>query len=138
MTETCVKHDRVLDKRFIIRDHLILNSVYYKIAPLLAILESKTYRHSRLELSKLPAKKGKTWYVLASRKLYRQTKCIFLYTFLRIFTISLKKNLSNARSVAILFAVRDLNFNLIIFAKFKCSKHFCKFERQLHDHFNTS
>ena len=48
-----------------------------------------------------------------------------------------KKNLSNARSVAILFAVRDLNFHLIIFAKFKCSKHFCIFERQLHGHFNT-
>ena len=50
----------------------------------------------------------------------------------------LKKNPSNARSVAILFSVRDLNFHLIVFAKFKCSKHFCKFERQLHGHFNTS
>ena len=132
-SETCVKHDRVLDMRFIILDHSILNSILLQ-----AILESKTFRHSRLELSKLLAKKGKTWYVLASRKLYRQTKCIFLQTFLRIFTLSLKKNLSNARSVAILFAVRDLNFHLIIFAKFKCSKHFCKFERQLHGHFNTS
>ena len=32
-----------------------------------------------------------------------------------------------SRSIIILFAVRDFNFHLIIFAKFKCSKHFRKF-----------
>ena len=66
MTETCVKHDQVLDMKFIIRDHLILNSVFLQDCSVLAILESKTFRHSRLELSKLLAKEGKTWYVLAS------------------------------------------------------------------------
>ena len=34
---------------------------------------------------------------------------------------------AHSRSITILFAVRNFNFHLIIFAKFKCSKHFCKF-----------
>ena len=42
-----------------------------------------------------------------------------------------KKNPSHrnahSRSIAILFAVRDFNFHLMIFSKFKCSKHVCKF-----------
>ena len=129
-SKTCVKHDRAL--RFITRDHLILNSVLRQDCSVLGVLKSKTFRKPRLELLKLLAKKGKTCYVLGSRKLYRQTKCIFLYIFLRILcTWYVKKNPSHvnaySRSITILFAVRDFNFHLIIFAKFKCSKHFCKF-----------
>ena len=45
--------------------------------------------------------------------------------------ISEKKNPSHvnaySRSITILFAVHDFNFHLIIFAKFKYFKHFCKF-----------
>ena len=33
----------------------------------------------------------------------------------------------HSRFLAIPFAVRDFNFHLIAFAKFKHSKHFCKF-----------
>ena len=66
-SETCVKHDRVLDTRFIILDHSILNSVLLQDCSVLAILESKTFGHSRVKLSKLLAKRGKAWYVLASR-----------------------------------------------------------------------
>ena len=32
----------------------------------------------------------------------------------------------HSRFLAIPFAVRDFNFHLIVFAKFKHSKHFCK------------
>ena len=73
-SETCVKHDRAL--RFITRDHLILNSVLQQDCSVLGVLKSKTFRKPRLELLKLLAKKGKSCYVLGSRKLYRQTKWI--------------------------------------------------------------
>ena len=130
-SETCVKHDRAL--RFITRDHLILNSVLRQDCSVLGVLKSNTFRKPRLELLKLLAKKGKSYYVLGSRKLYRQTKCIFLYIFLRILLMYMisKKNPSHvnawSRSITILFAVRHFNFHLIIFSKFKWSKHFCKF-----------
>ena len=46
-----------------------------------------------------------------------------------------KKNPSNvhvySRFTAIPFAVGDFNFHLIIVAKLKHSKHFCKFKRRL-------
>ena len=32
----------------------------------------------------------------------------------------------HSRFLAVPFAVRDFNFHLIVFAKFKHSKHFCK------------
>ena len=68
-SETCVEHDRTL--RFITRDHLILNSLLLQDCTVLGVLKSKTFKKPRLELLKLLAKKGKTRYVLGSRKLYR-------------------------------------------------------------------
>ena len=53
-----------------------------------------------------------------------------------------KKNPSNvnvySRFTAVPFAVGDLNFHLIIVAKLKHSKHFCKFKRRLHGNVNPS
>ena len=77
-SETCVKRDRAL--RFITRDHLILNSVLQQDCSVLGVLKSKTFRKPRLELLKLFAKKGKTCYVLGSRKLHRQTNA-FSFTY---------------------------------------------------------
>ena len=48
-----------------------------------------------------------------------------------IYLIYKKKNPSkvdvHSRFLAIPFAVRDFNFRLIVFAKLRYSKHFCKF-----------
>ena len=56
-----------------------------------------------------------------------------------VYMIIWKKNPSkvdvHSRFTAIPFAVRDFNFHLIVFAKFKHSKH-CK--QRLHGNFNSS